>query len=896
MKKVFTSLFLLMLGVMATYATDYDLYVCGTRVTSSNAGSIATGVKYDASSTTLTLTNCTLDGGSNYAIRNEGITNLKIKIVGSCTVKANTDAIYLKAVTEINGVFGICGTLNVESTSPTGAAIWVKEGSTLRLYNLWLTATGKNYCLFGDGNETLSLSCCVMTAKCTSSTPYAGAVHGFSSASFDAGDAYLTTGAFNSSANAVCESSSSTDELYTVKTDASLIVGSSIVRIGETTWDLTPTQMTAGSITYANSSKTLTFDNVTMNVGSDEAVNNKKIDGLIVKSVGTNKITGSASSGSVFRTDKNMTLKGDVNNDLGKGFQLETCYLGLWACNNSEITFDNVVFVAAAERGGIRGDAGSNLKKLTVKQSLIATYGKEYGAITGVQDCTLDGCSMFALFSPGICYRKALKGFGTADALTTGEDAVLIAVPTENYNVSVLGTPVNNANYTGIAVDGLTAGSIVFDKDSKTLTLDGVKMTAPEGNTTVGIFSNGGGVQKVALSGNNEITTNGNVFQLYGDVLFEGDGKLIATSSENNGISMYQFNNSASITINVNNTVKFFGKKRGVWGYVSSSTTSNLELKKAGNSSDYYFKGETDGAVIDFNDLLLTDMDFYTNTTWGTPGTYFYNNNVRQNGGTLVKGDNVVNFYRLNEGDRYGIKIGGTEITACNMYGVGSKFITAGGAEAVTYSGGTLTLNGATIAAESTPAVWNTTDSGIDGLTVNVTGENKLSSTDGSFSLVLGKTATVKGTGSLTCDVFNAGKNSNITFKDINFTALNQIHSNMSGAKITFDLTTAGKRIKAADGVYGFDKIIMANGTKIVEPEGAKLNDAYTAIVTTSGATATNVVIGDASATGIEGVIMNPDAEVQGIFDAEGRQLNEMQPGVNILRMSDGTTRKVIKK
>ena len=52
MKKVFTSLFLLMLGVMTTYATDYDLYVCGTRVTSSNAGSIATGVKYDASSTT----------------------------------------------------------------------------------------------------------------------------------------------------------------------------------------------------------------------------------------------------------------------------------------------------------------------------------------------------------------------------------------------------------------------------------------------------------------------------------------------------------------------------------------------------------------------------------------------------------------------------------------------------------------------------------------------------------------------------------------------------------------------------------------------------------------------------------------------------------------------------
>ena len=59
---------------------------------------------------------------------------------------------------------------------------------------------------------------------------------------------------------------------------------------------------------------------------------------------------------------------------------------------------------------------------------------------------------------------------------------------------------------------------------------------------------------------------------------------------------------------------------------------------------------------------------------------------------------------------------------------------------------------------------------------------------------------------------------------------------------------------------------------------------------------ATGVVFADASATGIEGVIMNADAEVTDVFDAEGRQLNEMQHGVNIVRMSDGTTRKVVRK
>ena len=797
----------------------------------------------------------------------------------------------------ISGGKAVCATANLKYTgSGSYAGVFITGGKTLTIAHMFLNIDGKEYGLIGSSSYTESLD--VYTSVINVKTTNSGgrAISRFGSASFDSRDAYLINGAvFNSSKYAVCDASGNI--LKEVRTDAPLFVNNVIVGIGFTDFKITSgtAGVTAGEISYNYNTKELTFDNVTMAVGANRAVYNKNIEGLTIKSVGTNKITGSEGSGSIFRTEKNMTIKGDVNNDFTKGFQIETCYIGLLAFGGVDVTFDNVTYVCAAKFGGIRGNGGTDLNNLTIKQSLIATAGESNGAISGVQDCTLNGCSMFALFSPGVCYRKALKGFGTADALTAGDDAVWIAVPTESYNISVLGTPVNNANYTNIAVDGLTTGTLSFDTSSKTLTLDGVTMTAPEGNTFVGIDGGSGAVEKVSLLNNNEIATNGNTFQFYGDITFEGDGKLIATSSENNGISMYKYNNSASITIDVNNTVKFFGKKRGVWGDVGSTTTSNLVLKKAGISSDYYFKGETTGAINGFTDLLLTNMDFYNSSNYGTPGSYFDNNSVRQNGGSIIKGDNVVNFYRLNDGDRYGIKIAGTEITACNMYGVGSKYITSGGGEAVTYSGGTLTLTNATIASNDNAAVYNT-DTGIEGLIVNVVGDNKLSATNDVFSFVLCKTATVTGSGTLTCNEFNAGKNSNITFKNINFTALNQIHSNQAGAKITFDLTTAGKRIKAADGVYGFNNITLANGTKIVEPEGAKVNDAGTRIETASGSLASNVVIGDASATGIEGVIMNPDAEVTGVFDGEGRQLNEMQPGVNIVRMSDGTTRKVIKK
>ena len=906
MKKLFTSLFLLMLGVMTTYATDYGLKIAGVNVTST--GNVSAGqsgnIYWDGS--TLTFTNVSISS-STEVISYTGSSSITLKFVGTSTLNATGDGnvIYCpNANMTISGGKAVCATANLNYTgSGTYAGIYIMGGKTLTIAHMYLNINGKEYGIVGSSNNTekLEVLTSVIDVKATNSS--GRAISRFASATFDSRDAYLTGGAvFNSSKYAVCDANGNI--LKEVKTAAPLFVNNVIVGIGFSEFKITSgaAGLTAGEISYNYSTKELTFDNVTMNVGSEEAVLNDGIEDLVVKSVGTNKITGSASGGAVFYTWKNMTLKGDVNNDLGKGFQIDPCYIGLYVRNNSEVTFDNVVFVAPAERAGIRGDADTHLKKLTVKSSLIATYGKEFGAITGVQDCVLDGCSMLALFSPGVCYRKALKGFGTADALTTGEDIVFIAVPTEYYNINVLGTSVNNANYTNIAVDGLTAGTMSYDKDSKTLTLDGVTMEAPEGNTGIGIYASGGYLQKVALSNNNTLTTNGNTFQIYGDINFEGDGKLIATSNQENGISMYKYSDNASITINVNNTVKFFGKKRGAWGDNGSTTTSNLVLKKAGNQSDYYFKGETNGAVYAFTDLLLTDMDFYTSSTYGTPGTYFDDHNVLQNGGAVVKGDNVVNFFRLNEGDRYGIKIGGTEITACNMYGVGSKYITAGGGEAVTYSGGTLTLTNAKIDTgnESLNCIYNS-ESGINNLIIKAVGTNELRSTGGNYSsLNLWKNTRLTGTkinltGNLG-DLF-ASKGARITLDNIEMNLEGKLYGYNTGEQLDINLTTAGKKISVANSVNSWGGgINLANGTKIIEPEGAKLSDDHTMVVTASGATATGVVFADKDATGIEGVIMNPDAEVTGIFDAEGRQLNEMQNGVNILRMSDGTTRKVIKK
>ncbi len=882
---------------MATYAENYGLYVCGTQVTSSNASNIKPGVQYNAASKKLTLTNANLDGGNSVVIKNENIEDLKINIIGTCTLKANTDVLIFKKKTLIDGVYGTCGTLKLETTKSSGATIWVQDGSELNIYNLWLTAKGINYSIYADGNEKVWLSCCVLNATVTSGTN--GAFTGFASASFDGGDAYLTTGAYNSSQKAVCESSSSSTRLMTVETTGSLIVGSDIVRVG-TSSNVTPVEMTAGSAVYDDPTKTLTLNGAKISTTKNNIVRNNKINGLKIKLVGANELKGA--TGSCIRTEKNMTIEGDGHLLLGNAsLSIENVWSGIAFSGGSTLTFNNATVMVDANGFGISGGNGLSYTTETavVKNSLIAARGKGSIAFGNFKTLTLEGsCLNTGLSAEGVCWRQALGGFGTATELYKGEDVVVLAVPTETYDVSVLGEQLNDANCYKFVTDGMTAGIIGYDNSSKKLTLNNVTLAAPEGVGDVGIESKNHAVETITLTGSNTVTTKSDAFVLYGDVTIEGDGSLTATSTEESGISMTKYGSSCTLTLNVNNKVKFLGAIRGIWGH--SGYTSDLVLKKAGDKSDYYFKGTSYGAVYEVSDLKLTDMDFYSGSD-GTPGCYFDGGYVRQNGGATVKGDNVVNFYQLGSSDRYGIKVGGVEVTYCNRYGVGSKYITAGGGTAVTYDDGskTLTLNGATI--DNFGGDLNCIrNESVENLTINVVSNNTLTSTSSSNwgTIYTNKATTITGNGKLTVDGTKGNisvSGGSLTFKDVNVSMSGELKGYASDLLYVDLAQGSGKRVEVAGKVYNFSDVTLRNGSKILLPEGAWYDNTNKYITTGSGA-ATGIVFADHDATGIEGVLMNADAEIQNIFDAQGRQVDELQQGVNIIRMSDGTTRKVIKK
>ena len=905
MKKVFTSLFLLMLGVMATYATNYGLSVAGVNVTST--GSVSAGqsegtINWDGS--TLTFTDVTLSSSSS-VVYYTGTSAITVKFIGNNTLTSTSETVFFSyhADMTLRGRFntGDRATIKYTGSVDGRVGVYVRDGKNLKIIDLYLTVSGRNAGLVAETGDSYASKLSVTTAVIDISTTSSGtaAVRGFSSASFDSSDAYLTDGRYYDTTNKRVVNSDGTIATV-VRTDAPLFVGGAIVGIGYTSeLAITPAGVTEGTIKYNDNNKTLTFNAVKMTteVAGDlmNVVWNKNLDGLNIQFNGMNTLAlSSNSSGSVIKTEKKLTIKGE-GVDITKLTTLSG-RIGIYG-PNGEVIIDNASVFANGIYGVI-GTSGKTLN-LTVKNAWLAAKGTE-GSIQNVENCVLDGVQSATDIASGVCYRKALKGFGTATEIY--KDVIWILPWSEDYNVSVLGTKVTDLNRDGIAVDGLTAGTMVFDKDSKTLTLDGVTMTGPEEGSSEVYGISGSGLSKIVFSGTNQITNDGTCFYLTSSVTMEGTGSIIATSNKHSGIY-----NGVGLNISMNSKAKFFGLFNGIWG-----NDGNLTLTKAGIYSDYYFRCTSTNDVpgaIRAKSLTLNNMDFWSGSD-GTPGCYFDNGYVRQNGGEEVKGeDKVVNFYYLSDGDSYGILVGGVEVTRCNMQGIGSKYITAGGGKAVTYSNSskTLTLNGAKIdmssAAGGDCCIWNSKDvsfvtgPGVDNLIINVTGNNELRSySSGWSSLNLWRNTTIQGSGNLKLSGdggdIHVTRGSLVTLNDVNIEAAGVIEGDNDG-NLHVNLTTAGKKISVAGGVCNWASISLDNGTKIGQPVGATISGGN---VVVGGSLATNVVFVDASATGIEGVIMNADAEVTDVFDAEGRQLNEMQHGVNIVRMSDGTTRKVIKK
>ena len=140
-KRILTLCLMVMVAIMASAATKYEINIGGVEVTSDNAGHISGGDinsgygVYNASSNTLILYNISIrrNGQDNYGIHNRKCDNLRIVFNGSCVVNTADNPLKLERSTTLESASGS------KTTFYTSARIC----ANLKSYNYTITGSGE---------------------------------------------------------------------------------------------------------------------------------------------------------------------------------------------------------------------------------------------------------------------------------------------------------------------------------------------------------------------------------------------------------------------------------------------------------------------------------------------------------------------------------------------------------------------------------------------------------------------------------------------------------------------------------------------------------------------------------------------------------------------------------
>lgn len=899
MKKFFTSLLLLAVGVMFAEAQSItignksiDLTKDGTYTGIGTSSGTAT---YKASSKSLYL-------------KNVSLTNQKIHGKNLGTSATDRFYIYLESDLYIKHSEGTCMrfdnsyivfsgsnhtiTLDGSYYPYEGSSTFYAGGSDVSFWNtfLYVYAAGSNAFYGNQSKGKITFSNCKGRII---STLFGSAFEGFSSFTLD--DCLFDDSSGLKFVSGTGVTFSNNKLAGSVEIHPYLRVGNEMVRTRATS--------AAGTNwTWNLETKTLTLNKANIEMSDTvSALENRGVDGLTLDVKGYCALkTTSTNAGSALKTHKSMKITGE-GASLSKYLHL-IGFVGLYlqTISESTLTIENATILAEGQNYGIVSNYGNT--NLTINKSMVVAQSTINGAIGKLKSCQLINCDVMAISNPGVCYRQSLGGFGTPTELYKGDSQALIIMPYEasdTYPVYVLGKQLNSLIASNVAVDGLTSGTISYDNSSQKLTLDGVTMTAPAGNNEPGIkIASGSGDHEIELTGNaNTITTQSDVFLLGSNATFTGNASGIFTSTAETALSG---NSGACITLDISNFARFQGKKYGYWGTGNKSEVLTLK-KTTFDTSAYRFFGETK-CIHNLTKLDMTNLSFFcTANGENMKGCYFDENtlDIRQNGGTVAKNGWVAFAYTT---DKFGVKVAGIEIDDINCSGIGSKFITAGGPEAVSYSktSKTLTLNNATINTgyENVCGVENES---VDGLTVKMVGDNVITSNHTGYNITnvpmyFRANTTITGDGSLYAVHGNMPIQTNgtahLTIKDAKSIEATEIRSSTSG---TSTLTIDNSNVTITNGnAYLFQNVTWKN-CFLNEPVNGKFDLSARKFVNANGKSVSKVVFG-ATPVAIDALTVDQNADVRDIYDASGRRLEGAHKGLNVIRMTDGTVRKVMVK
>ena len=572
--RMFLMLVIMMMSSAFAMAQEtYGIKIAGEDITGYNRydlteiRGVSGKVYFDPNTRTLTLDNATIEANDYNAILNETCDYLTIELIGTNNIDVTGAAgIYLKEETTIWSNCG--GKLSVKSD---GCAL-LFGGCPLEISNCWLEAEGA-WGISARNNvaeEVLTIRNSHVEAKGST-----GSICDIANLVLEGCSITQPDGAWFSTQNnaVVLNGEMVTDKVVIVPSYGIKIAGVDVTALN--CKDLSVIDGVDGKISYDPETKTLTMEDVTININGAEiiAILNRYVDGLKIEVVGNNTFT---TNNACITIQKTSTISGSGTLRLKSS---DNCGIFL----PSSLTVEGVTIYAEGE-WGISGQAFQKSGNvLTICNAYVEATGSS-GSICDLQNLVLDGCSITQ--PEGAEFDAQYHSVLLNDKLVTDK----VVIEPDSYGFNIAGVNVTKKNCKDLSVIDGVDGKISYNPETKTLTMEDVTINVADNS---GIWNSSVKSLKIVLVGNNIITSSSSCIKIDKTSTISGSGTLILKSSENCGIYM----KLTSLTVE---GVKLYTEgKYGVAGFDGISGET-LTLRNA-----YVEATGSLGSVCDLQNLVL---------------------------------------------------------------------------------------------------------------------------------------------------------------------------------------------------------------------------------------------------------------------------------------------------
>ena len=570
--RMFLTLVLIMMSSAFVMAQEnYGFKVAGVYVTSDNyldlteINGVSGKVYFDPNTRTLTLDNATIEAAGSNAILNQDCKYLVIELIGTNTINVtNSAGIYLQKETSILGTSGSKLTIK----SDKGAVLF--ENSPLEINNCWLEVEGK-WGISASNNEAaevLTIRNSHVEAKGST-----GSICDISGLKLEGSYIYSPyNAAYDADTKSVAVNGVTVKEKVVIEPGYGFkIAGVNVTALN--CKDLSRIDGVDGKMSYNPETKTLTMEDVTINiVGENAGIWNKEVKGLKINLVGNNTITSSKACISI---NKTSTISGSGTLRLKSS---DNCGLYL----PSSLAVEGIKLYAEGKWGiaGYASQKSGNV--LTIRNAYVEATGSE-GSIIDVEDLVLDGSSITqptgAAFDANV-HAVALNGEAVTDK---------VVIESDSYGIEIAGVDVTALNCKDLSVIDGVDGKMSYNPETKTLTMEDVTINTTDFN---GIVNRDVKDMKIKLFGNNIITSKRACITIYETSTISGSGTLSLKSSGDCGLYMHT-------SLSVEDVKLYAEGEYGVAGYDGTSgeilTLRNSYVEATGSL----------GSVSDFQNLVL---------------------------------------------------------------------------------------------------------------------------------------------------------------------------------------------------------------------------------------------------------------------------------------------------